>query len=163
MLDASPFSGGTLTPSWVLPDQTFSRPRFDLELEDRTLELRHFGGAHGQRMIVMRLPQERILFIVDLVTPKTVGFRILPDYQSLKLIQTLQAIESDLESQRIVPGHLGPVALASAVAQARQFFEDQMAAVRGLWSRGSAIPADWLGRSVFPTTSIGMGMRNGCP
>ncbi len=56
------------SPIVVIPEGTFKK-RFDIELGGKTLELYHFGRGHGECLTVMRLPKEKIAFVVDLVTP----------------------------------------------------------------------------------------------
>jgi len=51
-----------------------------LTLRNRTLELFYFGTNHGESLIVMRIPKEKVLFIVDIVTPRSVAFRGMPDF-----------------------------------------------------------------------------------
>ena len=115
-------------PALAMPDGTFKK-RYDLKLGGKTLELRYFGRNHGDCLIVMRLPKEKILFIVDLVTPKRLPFGILPDYYLKDWVESLKEIEK-LDLDRIIPGHGPPVAPASAVREQREYLEDLMAAVK---------------------------------
>ena len=59
------------------PDITFEN-RLDITLGGKAVELHYLGRGHGDNMIVMRFPSERILFVVDVVSPGTVGFRDFP-------------------------------------------------------------------------------------
>ena len=93
------------------------------------VELRYFGRNHGDCLVVMRLPKEKIIFIVDIVTPGRVGFRILPDFYPVEWIQSLKEIEK-LDFDRVIPGHGPPVAPASTVRAQREYLEDLMAAVK---------------------------------
>lgn len=115
-------------PELVMPDETF-RHSYDLKLGGKTLELRYFGRNHGDCLIVMRLSQEKILFVVDIVVPRRVGFRILPDFYPDEWVRSLREIET-LDFDRIIPGHGPPVAPASAMREQREYLEDLMAAVK---------------------------------
>ena len=115
-------------PALAMPDGTFKR-RYDIKLGGKTLELHYFGRSHGNCLIVMRLPKEKILFTVDIVAPKRVGFRSLPDYYPVDWVRFLKEIEK-LDFDRIVPGHGPVVAPASAVREQREFLEDLLAAVK---------------------------------
>ncbi|MFQ5914399.1 MAG: MBL fold metallo-hydrolase [Nitrospinota bacterium] len=115
-------------PALVMPDETF-KERYDLNLGGKTLELLYFGRNHSDCLVVMRLPEEKILFIVDLVTPRRLPYRILPDYFPKDWIRSLREIEK-LDFDRIIPGHGIPVGPASAVRETREFLEDLMAAVK---------------------------------
>ncbi len=116
-------------PDVVMPDETYTGSRHDVKLGGRTVELLYFGRNHGNCLSVMRLPKENILFIVDIVTPKRVAFRNMPDFYPLGWVRSLREIEK-LDFERVIPGHGPPSAPASAVREQREYLEDLMAAVR---------------------------------
>ena len=68
--------------------------------------------------------------MVDIVTPKTIAYRNMPDYYPQDWVRTLREIEKTLDFTRIIPGHGPPTAPASAVREQREYLEDLMAAVR---------------------------------
>ena len=81
----------------------------------------------------MRLPEEKILFIVDIVTPRRVAFRDMPDFWPDEWVRSLKEIE-EMDFQYVVSGH-GPhtepaIDPASAVMEQRLYLEDLMAAVK---------------------------------
>src|SRR4051812_14468889 len=53
-------------PNTVLPDETFDTER-TVKLGDTTLELSYLGLNHSDSNIVMRLPKEKIVLIVDTI------------------------------------------------------------------------------------------------
>jgi glyoxylase-like metal-dependent hydrolase (beta-lactamase superfamily II) len=116
-------------PIIVIPEGTFKK-RFDIKLGDKTLELHYFGRNHGECLTVMLLPKEKIAFIVDIVTPKRIAFRGMPDFYPLDWVRTLSEIEKRLEFTRVIPGHGPPIVPASAVTEQREYLEDLMAAVQ---------------------------------
>ena len=120
------------SPVIPLPDITFE-DRYTLKLGDRTLELDYFGPNHGKSLVVMRLPEENILFIVDIVTPRRVAFRGMPDFWPDEWVRSLKEIEQT-DFQYVVSGH-GPhtepaIDPASVVTEQRLYLEDLMAAVK---------------------------------
>lgn len=120
------------SPVIPLPDITF-KDRYTLKLGDRTLELEYFGPNHGKSLVVMRLPEEKILFIVDIVTPRRVAFRGMPDFWPDEWIRSLKEIEQT-DFQYVVSAH-GPhtepaIDPASVVMEQRLYLEDLMAAVK---------------------------------
>ena len=124
----------SMTP---LPDITFS-DRYTLNLGGRTLELEYYGPNHGDSLAVMRLPEEKILFIVDIVTPRRVAFRAMPDFWPDEWIRTLKEIEAT-EFDYVIPAH-GPhsepvIDPASIVMEQRVYLEDLMAAVKAAMIR----------------------------
>ena len=116
------------SPIVIIPEGTFKK-RFDIKLGGRTLELHYFGRNHGECLTVMRLPKEKIAFIVDIVTPKRIAFRTMPDFYPLDWVRTLREIEKRLDFTRVIPGHGPPIVPASAVSEQREYLEDLMAAV----------------------------------
>ena len=113
----------------VMPDGTYNQ-RHDIKLGGRTLELHYFGRNHGNCLTVMRLPKEKIIFTVDIVTPKRIAFRNMPDFYPLDWVRTLREIEQKLDFDRVIPGHGPPTVPASAVREQRVYLEDLMSAVR---------------------------------
>jgi len=124
-------------PLVVMPDVTF-KDRHDIKLGGKTLELHYFGPNHGNCSVFMLLPQERILFIVDLVTPKRVGFRGLTTTDPGGAVRSLRAIEK-LAFDRIIPGHGPASAPASAVREMREYYEDLIAAVKAAMQETSDV------------------------
>jgi glyoxylase-like metal-dependent hydrolase (beta-lactamase superfamily II) len=119
----------TVTP---LPDITFE-DTYTVELGGRKVELTYFGPNHGDSLVVMRLPEEKILFVVDIVTPRRVAFRTMPDFWPDEWIRSLREIE-ELDFEYVISAH-GPanqpaIDPASVVAEQRMYLEDLMAAVK---------------------------------
>jgi glyoxylase-like metal-dependent hydrolase (beta-lactamase superfamily II) len=128
-----------LTP---LPDVTFSHS-YTVKLGGRALELHYFGPNHGDSLVVMRLPREKILFVVDIVTPRRVAFRSMPDFWPDEWIRSLREIEQ-LDYDYVVSAH-GPhtepaIDPASVVVEQREYLEDLMAAVKKEIVAGTGSP-----------------------
>jgi len=66
-------------PDVVPADETFKDDKHIVTLGDQTVELIYVGPSHGSGMIVMRVPKERVLNIVDICTPQRIGFRNFPN------------------------------------------------------------------------------------
>ncbi len=116
------------SPIVVPADETFSGEKHVVTMGDQTVELIHLGRSHGSGMVVMRVPRERILHTIDVVTPDRIAFRIMPDFFPQDWIKALRKIEQ-LDFDRIIPGHGPASSPKSAVAEARQYLEDLGAAV----------------------------------
>jgi glyoxylase-like metal-dependent hydrolase (beta-lactamase superfamily II) len=125
-------------PDVVMPDMTYEGPKYELKLGGRTLELLYFGRNHGDCMTVMRIPEEKILFIVDLVTPYGVsgGSGLLNDYYPIELIRSLKEIEA-VDFERMIGGHGVPIAPREAVIERRRYFEAMFNAVKAEWEKGT--------------------------
>lgn len=122
-------------PRAVPPDETYAVRR-DIKLGDTTIELHHFGSGHSECLTVMRLPAQRLLYTVDVVTPRSVYFRDMPG-DSLQTLVSLKALKK-LDFDRIVPGHGPADAPASALDEGIGYFEDLMTQVK----RAMAIDPD---------------------
>ncbi len=115
-------------PAVVPADETFSGDKHVVTLGDQAIELVYPGPSHGSGLVVMRLPKERILHTIDVVTPGRVAFRTMPDFSPQDWIAALRRIEQ-LDFDRVVPGHGPAWAPKSAVTEQREYVEDLTAAV----------------------------------
>lgn len=117
-------------PDLVIPDITFER-NYTLTLGGRTIELLYFGQNHGDCLVVTHIPDEKILFIVDLVTPGSVSGAggIMRTFYPLEYVRTLREIEA-LKFKRMIGGHGPPIASRDAVTERREYMEALMIAVR---------------------------------
>lgn len=132
-----------------LPDITFS-DRYELNLGNRMLILEYFGPNHGESLVVMRLPKEKFLFVVDIVTPRRVAFRMMPDFWPDEWIRSLKEIEAT-DFDYVISGH-GPhtepaIDVADVLMEQRVYLEDLMAAVKEAMDSGVHSP-DALQKSV---------------
>jgi glyoxylase-like metal-dependent hydrolase (beta-lactamase superfamily II) len=128
-----------LTP---LPDITFE-DNYNLKLGNRTLELNYFGANHGESLVTMRLAKEKILFVVDIVTPRRVAFRNMPDFWPDEWVRSLKEIEK-LDFDYVITGH-GPqnqpaIDSASVVKEQRVYLQDLMIAVKKAMDSGTHNP-----------------------
>ncbi len=131
-------------PSAVVPvpDITFN-DSYTVELGGRKMELQYFGPNHGESLVVMRLPEEKILFIVDIVTPRRVAFRTMPDFWPDEWIRSLKEIEA-MDFDYVISAH-GPanepaIEKDTVVAEQRIYLQDLMAAVKAEFDKGTHSP-----------------------
>jgi glyoxylase-like metal-dependent hydrolase (beta-lactamase superfamily II) len=88
----------------VMPDQVVDDKKV-LKLGDTTLELIYVGRNHSDNSLVMRLPKEKLVFVVDFAPIETVQFRNIPDSASpLEYIDSLKKLDA-LDWDRLIPGH----------------------------------------------------------
>ncbi|MCO4759023.1 MAG: MBL fold metallo-hydrolase [Oceanospirillaceae bacterium] len=130
------------SPVIPMPDITFD-DSYTLTLGGRTLELTYLGPNHGDSLVVMRLPEEKILFVVDIVTPRRVAFRGMPDFWPDEWIRSLKEIEK-MDIDYVISAH-GPhnqpaIDSASVVTEQRVYLEDLMAAVKDAMDSGIHSP-----------------------
>jgi glyoxylase-like metal-dependent hydrolase (beta-lactamase superfamily II) len=93
-------------PATVMPDETFDGTR-NLTLGGTTVELSYVGLNHSDSSIVMRLPKERIIFVVDFIPVASVPGRGMIDFYPLEAEGAIKQVMS-MDWDRLIPGHPGP-------------------------------------------------------
>ncbi|MGH7359832.1 MAG: MBL fold metallo-hydrolase, partial [Candidatus Rokuibacteriota bacterium] len=117
----------------AVPQITLS-DRMTLELGGTTLELSYVGRNHSDNSLVMRFPKERVLFAVDWIPVKAVGFRDWPDAYIQDWIESLRRVEA-MDFDQLVPGH-GPIGTKADVRAFREYMEELHAEVSRLVREG---------------------------
>jgi len=93
-------------PATPLPDETFERRR-TLRLGGTALELTYVGLNHSDSTLVMRLPKEKLIFVVDLLPVGQVPGRGMIDFHPLEAEESIKRILA-MDWERMIPGHPGP-------------------------------------------------------
>lgn len=62
------------------PDLVWEGDKREIKLGGLTIEMNHVGLSHGLGMTVFVIPELRVAYIGDLVTPNRVMFSIVPDF-----------------------------------------------------------------------------------
>lgn len=104
----------------AVPDIVF-RDAMTLSLGGKSMELIHLGRNHGDSLIVMLFPEERILFAVDIVAVDRLPFRAMRNNFVEDWIESLATMER-LDFDILVPGH-GPVGTRADIAPHREYVE----------------------------------------
>ena len=92
-------------PTTPLPDETVDKKR-TLKLGGTTLELTYVGLNHSDSTIVMRLPKEKIIFVVDLLPVGTLPARGMIDFYPLEAENSIKQVLA-MDWERLIPGHPG--------------------------------------------------------
>jgi glyoxylase-like metal-dependent hydrolase (beta-lactamase superfamily II) len=92
-------------PHTVVPDQTVDKNR-TITLGGTTLELHYLGLNHSDSTLVMRLPKEKIVFIVDTIPVGTVPGRGFIDIYPLETEDFIKKVLA-MDWERMIPGHPG--------------------------------------------------------
>jgi glyoxylase-like metal-dependent hydrolase (beta-lactamase superfamily II) len=90
-------------PHTPLPDETVDTSR-TITLGGTTLELSYHGPNHSDSTLVMRLPRERIVFVVDLLPVGRMPARGMIDFHPLEAEDSIKKILA-LDWDRLIPGH----------------------------------------------------------
>ena len=90
----------------VVPDETVDRRR-TINLGGTTLVLEYVGRNHSDNLLVMRLPKEKLIYVVDLLPVQGVQFGTMPDNVSPTEMETSIKRILAMEWDRYIPGHPG--------------------------------------------------------
>ena len=112
-------------PFTPLPDETFEKSR-TLKLGGTVLELTYLGLNHSDSNLVMRLPKEKLIFIVDTIPVGAMPGRGMIDFYPLETEQFMQRVLK-MDWQRLIPGHPGQPADRLGT---KKDVEDQLAFLR---------------------------------
>jgi glyoxylase-like metal-dependent hydrolase (beta-lactamase superfamily II) len=94
-------------PHTVLPDETVSDKGRTITLGGTKLELKYVGLNHSDSTLVMRLPKEKIIFVVDLIPVASIPGRGMIDFYPLESEDSIKRIIA-MDWERLIPGHPGP-------------------------------------------------------
>ena len=92
-------------PNTVLPDESFDGNK-TIKLGGTTLELSYLGLNHSDSNIVMRLPKEKIIFVVDTIPVGTFPGRGFIDIYPLETETFIKKVIA-MDWERMIPGHPG--------------------------------------------------------
>src|SRR5262245_6505281 len=96
---------GLKDPHTILPDETMDVSR-TITLGDTSLELTYLGPNHSDSTIVMRLPKEKVVFVVDFVNVGTFPGRGMIDAYPLEWEESLKKLNA-MDWDTMIPGHPG--------------------------------------------------------
>lgn len=117
------------SPHIPLPTATFTNRR-TISLGGKSVELIFPGRSHSDNLIVVYLPRDKILFTVDFIANRQVGFMTLPDSYFPDTIETMKKV-GKLDFETLLFGH-GPPAKKEVVQENIEYYTDLMAEVKKL-------------------------------
>jgi glyoxylase-like metal-dependent hydrolase (beta-lactamase superfamily II) len=94
-------------PHTVIPDEAVGDQGRTITLGGTTLELSYHGVNHSDSNLVMRLPKERIIFLVDAIPVGSLPARGMIDMYPLETEAFIEKVLT-LDWDRMIPGHPGP-------------------------------------------------------
>ena len=93
-------------PATPLPDELVDDSGRVIRLGGKIVELSYAGLNHSDSTLVMRLPQDRVIFLVDLVPVGSFPGLGMIDFFPLEAMDSLKKIGA-MEWDRMIPGHPG--------------------------------------------------------
>ena len=92
-------------PHTVIPDELVGNKKV-IKLGGTTLELHYLGLNHSDSTLVMRLPKEKIIFVVDTIPVGSFPGRGMIDIYPLETEEFLKKVIA-MDWERLIPGHPG--------------------------------------------------------
>jgi glyoxylase-like metal-dependent hydrolase (beta-lactamase superfamily II) len=94
-------------PHTPLADEVVADKGRTIKLGGKVVELKYVGPNHSDSTLVMRLPQDKLIFLVDLVPVGAFPGRGMIDFYPLEAMDSLKKILA-MDWERMIPGHPGP-------------------------------------------------------
>ena len=91
-------------PDTVLPDRSVSDAGSVITLGGTRLELSYVGRNHSDSSLVMRLPEERIIFVVDFLPVGRFPGLSMIDSNPLEWEESIKKVLA-MDWERLIPGH----------------------------------------------------------
>lgn len=105
----------------AVPDLSFN-DRLTVELGGKKVELSYLGKNHSDNSIVMRFPDERVLFAVDFIPVRSLPYRNFPDGYIDEWIESLKKAD-EIDFDILAPGH-GELGKKEDVRAMRVYLEE---------------------------------------
>jgi len=124
-------------PNVVIPDLTVDNLHV-IELGGVRMELHYVGRNHSDNMLVMLIPQDKLIFVVDFVPIGGVLFRNLPDGFIPDWFDSLDRVLA-MDWDRMIPGHPdagGRLGTKDDVRAVKEYMTDLSDAVRQAAAQG---------------------------
>ena len=123
---------GLNDPHTVMPDESIGNKKV-IKLGGTTLELLYLGLNHSDSTLVMRLPKEKIVFIVDTIPVGGFPGRGFIDIYPLETEEFMKKLLA-LDWERMIPGHPGApngrLGTKDDVKQQLQLMQDASAQIK---------------------------------
>lgn len=88
----------------AIPDESWAGNRKDITLGETTVELHYLGMNHGLGMTVFLIPDQKVAYIADLVTPNRVLMSVVPDFNIREWERSIEEI-LDMDFEKAVYSH----------------------------------------------------------
>ncbi len=125
------------------PNIVWDGNRHDIVIGGVTVQLHYLGLNHGVGMTVFVIPEKRVAYIADLVTPNRVGFNVMPDFNIGEWERSLgEILELDFDvavcSHTELSAEEAPMGCTKThVEEERQFLRDLRNAIFAEFKKGT--------------------------
>jgi glyoxylase-like metal-dependent hydrolase (beta-lactamase superfamily II) len=128
-------------PDIVPPDQTVEQQKI-IELGGTTVELDYLGRNHSNSSLVIRLPKEKIIYLVDFIPLQAIQFRVMYDNYLPDLEDSIKKVIA-MDWERLIPGHPGlggrQIGTKDDARAQLSYLQDLSAAVKQAYDEGKCI------------------------
>jgi glyoxylase-like metal-dependent hydrolase (beta-lactamase superfamily II) len=93
-------------PHTPIPDESVGDEGRTITLGGTTLALKYVGANHSDSTLVMHLPREKLIFLVDLIPIGSFPARGMIDFYPLEAVEGIKQIIA-MDWERMIPGHPG--------------------------------------------------------
>jgi glyoxylase-like metal-dependent hydrolase (beta-lactamase superfamily II) len=93
-------------PNTPLPDEAVGNQGRTITLGGTTLELKYMGLHHSDSQLLMHLPREKIIFVVDTIPVGALPGRGMIDFYPQEAEQFIKNVLA-MDWERLIPGHPG--------------------------------------------------------
>ena len=131
-------------PDVVLPDMIVEDAGSTIVLGGMRVDLLYVGANHSDDSLVMLLPRERIVFVVDWIPIQSVMFRDMADSYIPDWFAGLDKVLA-MEWDRMIPGHPGPggrLGTKDDVRMAKEYLVDVSNAAKQLAAEKKCLDDD---------------------
>lgn len=90
--DAASWMVANPYPDMVAPSLTWQGKQQRFIIDELAVDLHYFGMNHGLGMTVFYLPQHKLVYLADIVTPNRVIFSVVPDFNLREWERTLHEV-----------------------------------------------------------------------
>lgn len=92
---------------------------YRIQLGGKIVDLFFYGASHSDNLITVHFPEERAIFLVDVVAVKRLPYQTLRDYYFPSAINYLAAVE-EMDFDILIPGH-GPIGVKKDVTDHKNY------------------------------------------
>lgn len=130
-------------PEVVTPTQVWGGSKYEFTLGGEQFELHYLGPNHGTGMIFVGLPERKIMYITDVISPGRLPPGLMPDFSPRGEEETLEIL-SKMDYERIVNGHEhAAVSGWDAITATLNFYRDVRVEVRKAMDKTGIDIAPW--------------------
>lgn len=130
-------------PEIVSPTQVWGGSKYEFTLGGERFELHYLGPNHGSGMTFVGLPDRKIMYIVDIISPGRLPPGLMPDFSPRGEEETLEVL-ANMDYERIVNGHEhAAVSSWGAIAYQLDFYRDVRVEVLKAMEKAGGDIAPW--------------------